>query len=63
MPVEHRIQLAEDKIRQIESQEEEDTIEITDSTKDYLNSLPEYKILTIEDINILLSHWTYPNLS
>lgn len=63
LPIEKRVQLASDKIRHIETQEEEDTIEITDSTKDYLNSLSEYKILTIEGINILLSHWTYPNLS
>jgi len=43
--------------------ENEVTPALTEDNKQYLNELPEYHILTIDDCNILLTHFLYPDVS
>jgi len=41
----------------------EDQIQLTDNSRDYLNSLPEFTIGTFNGLQILFSHHLYPDLS
>ena len=47
----------------IESEEDLNNLKVSDNTKDFLSSLPEWTIFKADDTNILLSHRVYPNLS
>lgn len=43
--------------------ENEVTPALTEENKQYLNALPEYRILANDDYNILLTHFLYPDVS
>ncbi len=63
LSIPEQIKMADNRIRMIESDEDLNNLKVSDNTKDFLSSLPEWTIFESDNANILLSHRVYPNLS
>ena len=63
LSIPEQIKMADNRIWMIESDEDLNNLKVSDNTKDFLSSLPEWTIFESDNANILLSHRVYPNLS